>query len=109
MIGAIRDKETADIAARAAITGHLVLSTIHTYNAAMIQSNRLIPSVMVRTSRFSSSIILLVSVTSYKLIITHEVPRPGMVVTNDTGDYDNIHPARKQEGVNESLFKTSFE
>lgn len=34
MIGEIRDQETADIAARAAITGHLVLSTIHTYNAA---------------------------------------------------------------------------
>lgn len=34
MIGEIRDQETADIAASAAITGHLVLSTIHTYNAA---------------------------------------------------------------------------
>lgn len=34
MIGEIRDQETADIAARAAITGHLVLSTIHTFNAA---------------------------------------------------------------------------
>lgn len=34
MIGEIRDQETADIATRAAITGHLVLSTIHTYNAA---------------------------------------------------------------------------
>lgn len=34
MVGEIRDKETAEIAASAAITGHLVLSTIHTYNAA---------------------------------------------------------------------------
>lgn len=34
MIGEIRDKETAEIAASAAITGHLVLSTLHTYNAA---------------------------------------------------------------------------
>lgn len=34
MIGEIRDKETAEIAASAAITGHLVLSTMHTYNAA---------------------------------------------------------------------------
>ncbi len=30
MVGEIRDKETADIAVRAALTGHLVLSTIHT-------------------------------------------------------------------------------
>lgn len=34
MIGEIRDNETAEIAIRAAITGHLVLSTIHTNDAA---------------------------------------------------------------------------
>lgn len=33
MVGEIRDKETAVIAAQAAITGHLVLSTIHTNDA----------------------------------------------------------------------------
>lgn len=33
LIGEIRDSETAQIAVRAAITGHLVLSTIHTNNA----------------------------------------------------------------------------
>lgn len=33
MIGEIRDQETVEIAIRAAITGHLVLSTIHTNNA----------------------------------------------------------------------------
>lgn len=33
MIGEIRDTETAQIAASAAITGHLVLSTLHTYDA----------------------------------------------------------------------------
>jgi len=34
MIGEIRDDETAQIAVQAALTGHLVLSTIHTNNAA---------------------------------------------------------------------------
>jgi type II secretory ATPase GspE/PulE/Tfp pilus assembly ATPase PilB-like protein len=34
MIGEIRDDETAKIAVQAALTGHLVLSTIHTNNAA---------------------------------------------------------------------------
>ena len=34
MIGEIRDNETAEIATRAAITGHLVLSTIHTNDSA---------------------------------------------------------------------------
>jgi general secretion pathway protein E len=33
MIGEIRDRETADIAMRAALTGHLVLSTLHTQSA----------------------------------------------------------------------------
>ncbi len=34
MVGEIRDLETAEIAARAALTGHLVLSTLHTNSAA---------------------------------------------------------------------------
>lgn len=34
MIGEMRDTETADIGIRAAITGHLVLSTLHTNDAA---------------------------------------------------------------------------
>lgn len=33
MVGEIRDGETADIAIKAALTGHLVLSTLHTNNA----------------------------------------------------------------------------
>ena len=34
LVGEIRDRETADIALQAALTGHLVFSTIHTNNAA---------------------------------------------------------------------------
>jgi type IV pilus assembly protein PilB len=34
MVGEIRDGETADVAVRAALTGHLVLSTLHTNDAA---------------------------------------------------------------------------
>ncbi len=41
MVGEIRDNETAEIAIRAAITGHLVLSTIHT-NSAPATVSRLI-------------------------------------------------------------------
>ncbi len=33
MVGEIRDRETADIAVRAALTGHLVFSTLHTNDA----------------------------------------------------------------------------
>jgi type II secretory ATPase GspE/PulE/Tfp pilus assembly ATPase PilB-like protein len=34
LVGEIRDQETAELAARAALTGHLVLSTLHTNDAA---------------------------------------------------------------------------
>ena len=34
MVGEIRDQETADIAIKSALTGHLVLSTLHTNDAA---------------------------------------------------------------------------
>jgi type IV pilus assembly protein PilB len=33
MVGEIRDQETADVAVKAAMTGHLVFSTLHTNNA----------------------------------------------------------------------------
>lgn len=36
MVGEIRDEETANLAVHAALTGHLVLSTLHTNNAAGI-------------------------------------------------------------------------
>lgn len=41
MVGEIRDRETAEIAVRASLTGHLVLSTIHT-NSAVATIPRLI-------------------------------------------------------------------
>jgi type IV pilus assembly protein PilB len=34
LVGEIRDKETTDLAVQAALTGHLVFSTLHTQNAA---------------------------------------------------------------------------
>ena len=41
MVGEIRDSETAEIALRSAMTGHLVLSTLHT-NDAVSAISRLI-------------------------------------------------------------------
>ena len=41
MVGEIRDEETAEIAVRAALTGHLVLSTLHTNSAAATVSRLL--------------------------------------------------------------------
>ena len=53
MVGEIRDLETAEIAAQAALTGHLVLSTLHT-NSAVESINRLqnlgLPTYMIAPS-----------------------------------------------------------
>lgn len=57
MIGEIRDEETAQIAARAAITGHLVLSTIHTNDAVGVISrlvNMGVPRYLVADSLLGS-------------------------------------------------------
>ena len=39
LVGEIRDKETADLAIQASLTGHLVFSTLHTNNACRISSS----------------------------------------------------------------------
>ena len=53
MVGEIRDKETAEISANAAMTGHLVLSTLHTNDAVGALPRLLemgIPSFLVATT-----------------------------------------------------------
>ena len=59
MIGEIRDAETAQIAVQAALTGHLVLSTLHTNDAASAIT-RLI-DMNVETFLISSSVIALIA------------------------------------------------
>ena len=53
LVGEMRDQETAEIGLRAAITGHMVLSTLHTRNAATTPVRLVdmgIPSFMVASS-----------------------------------------------------------
>ena len=53
MIGEIRDKETAEIAIKAAQTGHLVLSTLHTNDSAAAVTRLLdlgVPGFQIATS-----------------------------------------------------------
>jgi type IV pilus assembly protein PilB len=66
MVGEIRDSETAEIAVRAAITGHLVLSTLHT-NDSPSTIARLI-DMGVEPYMVSSSVIGIVSQRLVKLL-----------------------------------------
>ena len=69
MVGEIRDKETVDIAIKAALTGHLVLSTLHT-NDAVSTITRLI-NMGVAPYLITSSLTLIVAQRLARKICEH--------------------------------------
>lgn len=82
MVGEIRDFETAEIAIKAALTGHLVLSTLHTNNAPETV-NRLL-NMGVEPFLVASSLNLVVAQRLARRICTeckepHEVPQQAMI------------------------------
>ena len=68
MVGEIRDYETADIAIKAALTGHLVLSTLHT-NTAPGAITRLV-NMRIEPFLISSSVILIAAQRLIRKICT---------------------------------------
>jgi type IV pilus assembly protein PilB len=69
LVGEIRDKKTADLAMRAALTGHLVLSTLHTNDAASA-INRLL-DLGVNTSILASALSMVVAQRLVRLLCPH--------------------------------------
>ncbi len=69
MIGEIRDSETAEIAVRAAITGHLVLSTMHTNDSASTVSRMM--DMGIEPYLVSSSVVGVVAQRLVKKICTN--------------------------------------
>jgi type IV pilus assembly protein PilB len=69
LVGEIRDKETAEIAFRASLTGHLVLSTLHT-NSAVASITRLL-DIGLEPYLTASSLILIVSQRLVRIICPH--------------------------------------
>ena len=59
MLGEIRDPETADIAIKAAQTGHLVLSTLHTHDAPAAVTRLL--NMGIAAHNIAASIVLVLS------------------------------------------------
>ena len=87
MVGEIRDSETADIAVKAALTGHLVLSTLHT-NDAPGAIARLI-DMGIEPFLVSSSLLLVCAQRLVRKICPHckeevEVPAESLKHTNLT-------------------------
>jgi type IV pilus assembly protein PilB len=82
MVGEIRDFETAEIAVKAALTGHLVLSTLHT-NDAPSTVNRLL-NMGVEPFLVSSSVILILAQRLARRVCTkckeeESIPAPALV------------------------------
>jgi|Deesub1362A_J573_1020465.scaffolds.fasta_scaffold00013_153 type IV pilus assembly protein PilB len=82
MVGEIRDFETAEIAVKAALTGHLVLSTLHT-NDAPSTVNRLL-NMGIEPFLVSSSVILILAQRLARRVCTQckeeeNVPVPALI------------------------------
>lgn len=95
MIGEIRDSETAEIGARAAITGHLVIATMHTNDAASAFM-RLI-DMGVEPYMVASSIVCVVAQRLVKKICKYckeeYLPEP-----EDLGDWEGEPPSKLFKG-----------
>ncbi len=72
MVGEVRDLETAEIAVKAAQTGHLVLSTLHTNDAP--QTLTRLMNMGVPTFNIASSIILITAQRLARRLCTCKVP-----------------------------------
>jgi type IV pilus assembly protein PilB len=82
MVGEIRDAETAEIAVKAALTGHLVLSTLHTNDAPSAVTRLL--NMGIEPFLVASSVILIVAQRLLRRICVHYktptlVPRQALV------------------------------
>jgi len=92
MVGEIRDAETADIAIRAALTGHLVLSTLHTNDA---------PSAVARLIDMGIPPYLLAS--SLRLILAQRLVRK--ICTACKTEYEPDYALKKEIGLENADYK----
>ncbi|RKZ22946.1 type IV-A pilus assembly ATPase PilB [bacterium] len=97
MVGEIRDKETTEIAIRAALTGHLVLSTVHT-NTAAATITRLI-NMGVEPFLIASTLILVVSQRLLRKVCEH------CKVKHDISDEELIKLGFDPERLRGKLYK----
>src|SRR5690349_9548500 len=79
MVGEIRDRETADIAIRAALTGHLVFSTLHTNDAPSAITR--LTDMGVENYLISSSVVAVLAQRLVRVICQHCKTSAGTVLT----------------------------
>jgi len=91
MVGEIRDRETADIAIRAALTGHLVFSTLHT-NDAPSAITRLI-DMGVENYLLTSSLVAVLAQRLVRVICEHCIRPTGTALSPDGETVQTFHGA----------------
>ena len=96
MVGEIRDRDTADMAVQAALTGHLVLSTLHTNDAPTAVTRLLdlgVPPYLLQST--------LLGVMAQRLVRTlcPHCKKPGEAPDDETWRLDDRAVARRQAGA----------
>lgn len=100
MVGEIRDQETAEIAVRAAQTGHLVLSTLHTNSAAEVLIRLL--NMGIASFNIASSIILIVAQRLIRLLCPYckvKVHKPYSSLLQDEIESETLESAILYQAV----------
>jgi type IV pilus assembly protein PilB len=101
MVGEIRDFETAEIGVKAALTGHLVLSTLHTNDAPGTVSRLL--NMGIEPFLVSSSVILIMAQRLARKICTQckeeeKIPPPALINVGFTAEEINTVKCYKGKG-----------
>ena len=102
MIGEIRDRETADIAIRSALTGHFVYSTLHTNDAPSAVTR--LTDMGVENYLITSSVVAVLAQRLVRLICADCKERAGMIM-NPFGDRVESFRGRGCETCNGSGYK----
>jgi general secretion pathway protein E len=88
MVGEIRDRETADIAIRAALTGHLVFSTLHTNDAPSAITR--MTDMGIENYLITSSLVAVLAQRLVRVICAHCKQPNGSALSPD-GEYIDVY------------------
>ena len=102
MIGEIRDRETADIAIRSALTGHFVFSTLHTNDAPSAVTR--LTDMGVENYLITSSVVAVLAQRLVRLICAN-CKEPAGRVLNPWGEHVEVFHGRGCDVCNGSVYK----
>ena len=102
MVGEIRDRETADVAIRAALTGHFVFSTLHTNDAPSAVTR--LTDMGVENYLITSSVVAVLAQRLVRLICEHCRESAGTIMA-PTGERVPSFQGRGCEACNGSGYK----